>query len=148
MKENEKQLFKELCKCKSNKFETKYLAYATPHVLGQLFFNRMHGVAYGTLQKFGLLGSVNREFRNSLRGAYEQNLEKNQSFFQGVELISEILSQYDRRTALLKGAYLCAYYPAGYRTSNDIDILMLPQDVTEIGNALRGKRIHSGESME
>ena len=38
--------------------------------------------------------------------------------------------------ALLKGSILCGVYPRGYRTSNDIDLLVLPQDVTGIGKLL------------
>ena len=66
MEQKEIQLFKELCKFKSTSFDETLLEHATAHVLGQLFFNRMQGVAYGTLCRFGLLGKVNREFRNSL----------------------------------------------------------------------------------
>lgn len=51
---------------------------------------------------------------------------------------------------MLKGAYLCGYYPEGYRTSNDIDLLVLPENVTKIGNALikagfKQGNIRSGE---
>lgn len=136
MKENEKKLFKELCKFKNSKLDEALLKWATPTVLGQLFFNRMQGIAYDTLKKSEMLGKVNREFRNSLGAAYEQNLSKNQSFIKCVEMISGILSECDCKVAMLKGAFLCPYYPAGYRTSNDIDLLVLPQDVTEVGSVL------------
>lgn len=145
MNQNERQLFKELCKYKSGTFKMMLLPYATPHVLGQLFFNRMQGIAYGTLQQCGLLASVNREFRNSLRDAYEKNLEKNQSYTHCVQYTADILSQCSRKTAMLKGAYLCAHYPAGYRTSNDIDLLVLPGDVTVIGNMLREEGFLQGK---
>ena len=92
MKHNEKLLFKELCKFKSDSFDESLLSFATPNVLGQLFFNRMQGVAYGVLKKHGLKGKVNREFRNSLQAAYEQNTEKNLSFFKCVEEVAGILS--------------------------------------------------------
>ena len=109
---------------------------ATPAVLGHLFFNRMQAIAYGTLRTHNLLGKVNREFRNSLKSSYEQNVEKNKSFYWGVQHIESILSQYDCKYAMLKGAYLCKYYPEGFRTSNDIDLLVCPNDVTKIGTAL------------
>ena len=136
MKYNEKLLFKELCKFKSDSFDESLLSFATPNVLGQLFFNRMQGVAYGVLKKHGLIGKVNREFRNSLQAAYEQNTEKNLSFFKCAEDVAGVLSDSEVKTAMLKGAYLCSHYPIGYRTSNDIDLLVLPQDVTEVGKLL------------
>ena len=136
MKENEKKLFWELCKFKSSDLDEPLLAYATPAVLGQLFFNRMQGVAYDTLRMGGMLGKVNREFRNSLGSAYEQNIFRNQSFFEGVSMLSDILSACDCKVAMLKGAFLCAHYPQGCRTSNDIDLLVLPEDVTTVGDLL------------
>lgn len=136
MKEKEIELFKELCNFKKNKFEESLLEYATPNVLGQLFFNRMQTVAYYTLKKNGVLNKVNREFRNSLKVAYDQNLEKNNSFFRCVQLVSDILKKSKCKVAMLKGAFLCAHYPNGCRSSNDIDLLVLPKNVTEIGNLL------------
>lgn len=136
MRQKEKELFKSLCSFKECDFEESLLEAATPAVLGHLFFNRMQAVAYGTLKKHGLLGKVNREFRNSLLGAYIQNIEKNNSFFKCVELVEKALSKCECKYAMLKGAYLCITYPEGYRTSNDIDLLVHPKDVTEIGNAL------------
>lgn len=136
MKQKEKELFKSLCSFKEEKFDRSLLDAATPTVLGYLFFNRMHGIAYGTLIKHGLLGKVNREFRNSLKGAYVQNVEKNNSFFLGVQQIYEALSECECKYAMLKGAYLCKAYPDGFRTSNDIDLLVHPNDVTKVGNAL------------
>lgn len=136
MKEKEKQLFKALCKCKEDAFDASLLEFATPTVLGQLFFNRMQGVAYDTLRRHNLLGKVHREFRNSLGAAYEQNVQKNQSFVRCVKMLSEILSPCSCNIAMLKGAYLCAHYPDGCRTSNDVDLLVLPKDVTAVGNCL------------
>lgn len=136
MKKNEKQLFKNLCSFQNKKFDASLIDAATPEVLGHLFFNRMQAVAYGTLKKHGLLGKINREFRNSLSAAYNQNIEKNNSFFRCVQLVEKALSNCDCKYAMLKGAYLCKAYPEGYRTSNDIDLLVHPRDVTKIGNAL------------
>lgn len=136
MRQKEKELFKSLCSFKEEKFDERLLDATTPAVLGHLFFNRMQAVAYGTLKKHGLLGKVNREFRNSLKCAYNQSVEKNKSFFQCVQLVEKALVRCDCKYAMLKGAYLCKAYPEGYRTSNDIDLLVHPKDVTEIGNAL------------
>lgn len=81
MKKQEKELFKKLCSYKSNELDEGLLEYAVPSVLGQLFFNRMQAIAYYRLKKHDMLGKVNREFRNSLEAAYEQNVSKNKSFF-------------------------------------------------------------------
>ena len=136
MRQKEKELFKSLCSFKQTDFDKSLLDAATPTVLGHLFFNRMQAIAYGTLKKYDLLGKVNREFRNSLKSAYEQNVEKNKSFFWCVEHIENTLSECTCKYAMLKGAYLCKCYPDGYRTSNDIDLIVHPKDVTEIGDAL------------
>ena len=136
MKTEEKQLFKSLCNFKTERFDEELLKFATPAVLGHLFFNRMQAIAYGTLCDHGLLGKVNREFRNSLRSAYEQNVEKNNSFYWCIQYLDEVLSKCNCKYAMLKGVYLCHYYPKGYRTSSDIDLLVRPEDVTQIGNAL------------
>lgn len=136
MKQKEKELFKSLCSFKDEKFDESLLDAATPTVLGHLFFNRMQAVAYGTLKKHNLLDKINREFRNSLKGAYNQNIEKNSSFFQCVQQVEEALSTCTCKYAMLKGAYLCRVYPEGYRTSNDIDLLVHPNDVTEVGSVL------------
>ncbi|MBO5968528.1 MAG: nucleotidyltransferase family protein [Clostridia bacterium] len=150
MKEKEKQLFKALCKFQESSLDEELLQFATPSVLGCLFFNRMQGIAYDVLRKHNVLGKVNREFRNSLAAAYEQNVQKNRSFYQCISMLSRILSACNCNVAMLKGAYLCAHYPSGYRTSNDVDLLVLPKDVTAIGNLLTGAgfvqgNIHNGE---
>ena len=46
MKEKEKELFKSLCKFNEEFNNSSLTEYATPSVLGYLFFNRMQGVAY------------------------------------------------------------------------------------------------------
>ena len=144
MNQKEKESLKSLCSYQAETFDEGLLDAATPAVLGQLFFNRMQAVAYGTLSKHGLLGKVNREFRNSLQGAYLQNQEKNKSFFWCVKHLGNILSCCTSPYAMLKGACLCKQYPEGYRTSNDIDLLVHPKDVTEIGNALLGGGFRQG----
>ena len=48
MTEQEKELFKQLCSFKGSQFDESLLKAATPTVLGHLFFNRMHTIAYYT----------------------------------------------------------------------------------------------------
>lgn len=140
----EKELYKSLCSFKTDSFNELLLEAATPTVLGHLFFNRMQAIAYGTLKKHNLLGKVNREFRNSLKCAYEQNIEKNKSFLRCIEHVEEVLSACQCKYAMLKGAYLCKCYPDGYRTSNDIDLLVHPKDVTRIGEAFLKANFQQG----
>ena len=109
MKEKEKQLFKALCKFKDEFIDPSLGSFATPSVLGQLFFNRMQGIAFDVLKMNGLLGKVNREFRNSLGAAYEQNVLKNESFRKCVAMLSEILYFLNR-----KAPPRCACDSAGY----------------------------------
>lgn len=136
MDKKEIELFKSLCSFKLGSFDDTLLKFATPEVLGYLFFNRMQSIAYGTLLQHEMLGKVNREFRNSLKLVYEQNIKKNKSYFWCVQYLEKLLSDSNCQYAMLKGAYLCYCYPKGYRTSNDIDLLVHPNDVTEIGNVL------------
>ena len=144
MKEQERRLFKALCRFKNAFADVSLTEFATPTVLGHLFFNRMQGIAYDTLKRNGCLGKVNREFRNSLEAAFNQNVQKNQSFRKCVAMLSDILYSSDCKVAMLKGAYLCAHYPDGYRTSNDVDLLVLPQDVTTVGNLLTASGFTQG----
>ena len=144
MKEKEKQLFMALCKFKDDVFDTSLMDFFTSTVLGHIFLNRMQGIAYGTLKRNKLLGKINREFRNSLSAAYEQNVQRNESFLKCVAMLSKILVSCDCKVAMLKGAYLCAHYPDGYRTSNDVDLLVLPKDVTRVGHLLSTAGFHQG----
>ena len=144
MKKKEKELFFKLCSFKGICLEREDLKHATSAVLGMLFFNRMQAVAYGVMRENGLLGAVNREFRNPLKSAWEQNKEKNESYFICVEYVNKLLSDCGANFAMLKGAYLCGVYPEGYRTSNDIDLLVDPRDVTKIGECLAADGFRQG----
>ncbi len=144
MKNEEKELFRQLCSFRAEHFSKELLQYATPEVLGHLFFNRMQAIACGNLTEHECLGMVNREFRTSLKSAYDQNVAKNNSFFRSVDLLSDVLRNHHGKYAMLKGALLCRAYPDGYRTSNDIDLLVRPQDVTLIGDALTAAGFRQG----
>ena len=103
-----------------------------PVVLGQLLYNRMGAVAYQTLKKCNLLGTLNREFCNILATIYEADCEKSESFEQSIDIVSGILRNSDFPYALLKGAYLTSIYPKGLRISNDIDILIEQNNITNL----------------
>lgn len=136
MKNGEKKLFTSLCSYKEEKLNPSLLYYATPAVLGYLFMNRMQGVAFGVLKKNGTIDGVCREFGNSLKTAAKNNEEKNADFYKAVRYVSGIVRGCDVRAAFLKGAVLCGKYPKGFRTSNDIDILLSPSDVSFLGKEL------------
>lgn len=144
MRDEEKALFKELCNFKNKTFNEEHLVYASPQVLGMLFFNRMQGIAYDRMRRHDVLGKVNREFRNSLKNAYEQNVEKNRGYMSSLDYLSRILTKSKCKVAMLKGAYLCSHYPVGCRTSNDVDILVSPDDVTAVGKILSDEGFSQG----
>ena len=148
MNQKEKNLFLELCAFRNSR--SKRLerlirnGAATSGVLGMLFANRMAGVAYYVLKQTQLLDMVDREFRNSIRNASVYNRETNKDFLYCVKKLSATLETCGVPYALLKGAYLCQWYPEGCRTSNDIDVLVAPEDVGCISAALKRAGFEQG----
>ncbi len=144
----EKELFVALCSFKdidANAIESLIgEGNATPSVLGRLFANRMAPVAYGVLKESKQLDKVDREFRNSLRDSQLLAAKRNEDYVKCIEFVSNILSCVDAPHAMLKGAYLCDWYPDGYRTSNDIDVLIKPNDVTVFSKALKNAGFEQG----
>lgn len=141
MNQKEKTLFIELCRFRNpDRRRLERLlrgGSATPAVLGMLFANRMAGVACRTLTDTGLLSLVDREFRNAISGAATLNRRRNQDYFGSLRYLSGELDACGVPYALLKGAYLCGWYPEGCRTSNDADVLVAPEDVGKISARLR-----------
>ena len=97
MNTNEKKLFFELCKFKNfNSEKIKNLIdkdAASAELLGHLHVNRVAAVAYDVLSQSGNVDYVNREFRNSLKDAYYVNIEKNDSFFECLDIVSKALEK-------------------------------------------------------
>lgn len=110
---------------------------ATPPVLGMLFANRMAGVAYRVLRKTESLHLVDREFRNSLSHAATIYEKINEDYLGCIQFVTSELDACGAPYALLKGAFLCFRYPRGCRTSNDIDVLVCPEDVGKVSAKLR-----------
>lgn len=108
-----------------------------PYVLGQLQFNRVGGIAYAVLNRHGLLKKLHREVRNALRTTYENNRIKTECFRETEVYLAKILHGVCFKYALLKGAYLVQLYPQGFRTSNDIDILIQEKDLASIEKLLK-----------
>ncbi|HIW74448.1 MAG TPA: nucleotidyltransferase family protein [Firmicutes bacterium] len=115
-----------------------------PYILGQLLFHRMGAAGYAVLKRCGLLGRVNREFRNTLKTIYDSGVEKTGSFLRALEGTREIWDAADFPYALLKGAYLAGLYPVGLRTSNDIDVLIRPGDITALSGLLKDAGFRQG----
>lgn len=115
-----------------------------PYILGQLLYNRVGATAYLALKQNALLQKVNREFRNSLKAIYEHNVVKTESFNQAVALLSPVCKEFNFSYALLKGAYLVELYPNGLRTSNDIDVLIEPDYITELASILKKHGFRQG----
>lgn len=139
MKKQEKELFLDICNFMNDKQRhciPELIKYSTASVLGYIFLNRMQGIAYDVLKNDNLLGKVNREFREVLRTSYEQNVRRNISFEKAVCYLYDIFSEFSEKYAMLKGAFLFKKYPEGYRTANDIDLLVLPENITQIGKIL------------
>ncbi len=141
MNQKEKELFLELCAFRTpnaKKIERLLKSdAATSDVLGMLFANRMAGVAYHVLKETALLDQVDREFRNSLRNAFLLNEKINEDMLGCVRFLSGELESCGVSYALLKGAYLCHWYPKGCRTSNDIDVLLAPEDIGKVSAILK-----------
>ena len=114
------------------------------YILGQLLYNRVGAAAYLTLKQNELLQKVNREFRNSLRAIYEYNSAKTDSFNEATAFLSSVCKEFHFPYAFLKGAYLVDLYPHGLRTSNDIDILIEPENITELTNVLKKHGFEQG----
>lgn len=148
MTQKEKELFFALCAfCAPDKKRLEnYLknGAATPAVLGMLFANRMAGVAYYVLKRCDLLGKVDREFRNSLKNTALLNERVNRDFFECVKTLTTELDDCKASYALLKGAFLCAWYPKGGRTSNDIDVLVEPSNVGKFSAKLKAAGFKQG----
>lgn len=115
-----------------------------PYILGQLLYNRVGAAAYLTLKQNELLPKVNREFRNSLRAIYEYNSAKTDNFNKATTFLSSVSKEFDFPYAFLKGAYLVDLYPRGLRTSNDVDILIEPENITELTNILKKHGFEQG----
>lgn len=145
---NENRYILELCKFKNAdkdllvelmKSELDY-----PYILGHLLYNRVGGIAYYTLMKYELLQNANREFRNTLKLIYQRNAEKGYSLTKAIDGMKFLCAQLSFPYALLKGAYLVDLYPVGLRTSNDVDFLIHPKNISELSNILKSAGFQQG----
>ena len=152
MNNNEKRFILEVCDIVSpDKRKIEKLinrGAATTEVLGELLCNRMGGVAYKVLSDCGLLYSVDREFRNTLKNIFSYYEQYNQSYEKALSSVSYILTPYIGKYVMLRGAYLSPLFPRGCRTSNNLDILVAPENLSEIGAALINGGFRQGKVRE
>lgn len=148
----ENKLILELCKGKYAKKEVldelinERMDF--PYILGQLLYNRVGAMAYIALKENQFLHSVNREFRNSLKAIYEHNFSKTDSFISALNSLKSICENFRFPYAFLKGSYLVNIYDKGLRTSNDIDILINPQNITELTEKLKAAGFQQGNIID
>lgn len=137
MTENEKLLFfKLISQNKINEKEVGISDISVNELFGNIVLNRLSGITYKNLLEAHLLSEFPREFRVALSDLYTINVKKNESYYKSLHMLSDILSPVQEKYAALKGAYLCGYYPEGCRTSNDVDLLVADNEVSDIGNIL------------
>lgn len=148
MKKTENDFILELCKFidpdKSRLEALMMQPLDYPYILGQLLYNRIGGVAYFTLRKCELLGKLNREFTNTLKAIYDQNLTKAQSFHSCLSMLSDILENSNFNYAILKGGYLVSLYEPGLRTSNDLDVLIHSNNIAKLSKKLKANGFLQG----
>lgn len=113
-------------------------------VSGHLVYNRVAGVAHHVLRSNSIPG-FNREFEFGLYAINELQALRAKEFNPHVHAISDALSKGGVKHALLKGALLVStFYPPGCRMSNDVDVLVAPDDLTACNNILREKDFIQG----
>lgn len=145
----ERKIILELCKFKGYSFDKLNDLLSgdidEPYLLGQLLFHRLGGIAYCVFKEANLLSKLNRETRSSLEIVFQGYAFKTESFYKALEYLSDIIGIVNFPFALLKGALLAYLYPLGYRTSNDIDILILDEDIDKISEILESNEFKQGK---
>lgn len=117
-------------------------------LLGELCVNRVAGIAYLNLKKLVNLHVI-KEFENTLKAVYLDNLKRTQHYKKNVRMISKLLENVSFPYALLKGAYLTTnIYKEGCRTSNDLDILIEEENVSSLQDILKADGFIQGYYMK
>ena len=110
-------------------------------VLGFLSFHRIQGLFYNRAKRRGIL--LPKKVENILRGTFEKQKRKTIFLRKQIREISEKLRYAGAKHLLLKGSVLTniseedvRIYEDGERISNDIDILVKPDGITEVSKTL------------
>lgn len=105
-------------------------------LLGEICLNRVAGIAYKNVPKITNL-KLSREFRKVIKSLYISNVEKTNRFIINIKYLGKLFQDADFDYAFLKGAFLTTkLYEIGFRTSNDIDILVNECDISKCQNIL------------
>ena len=119
-------------------------------LLGGILLNKVVGISFDKCIKAPEY-TFTKEFIDTLECIYHNNVESNKRFLNGVKYLSGILKEQDIPYALLKGAFLIGdLYPMGYRTSNDVDILINEENISDIQKYDGGSRLgrECGDSLK
>jgi hypothetical protein len=114
-------------------------------LLGDICINRIGGIAYKNMNKLKNF-RVLKEFKTTIEAVYKDNIRKTESFKKNIKYLSQIFKDVNFNYAFLKGSFLTTkLYESGYRTSNDIDILINENDITNCQNVLLNNGFVQGE---
>lgn len=109
-----------------------------PTLLGYMSYNRTAGLGYYVLQQCNPAETINGDFLLSLQLHFEAQKLRTLALRKHIAELAEQLNLQKIRYAFLKGSVLTTtVYPLGCRTSNDIDILVHPSDLTECSQVLK-----------
>ncbi|MCH5164503.1 MAG: nucleotidyltransferase family protein [Clostridiales bacterium] len=110
--------------------------------IGFLFCNKIAGLFYNKAKILGI--DMPKKIEFILRDIFNKQARSVACKREFIKEISNVLGDCDAKYAFLKGSVLSnsqfdvkQIYVDGERVSNDIDILVLPSNITAVGNALR-----------
>lgn len=108
---------------------------------GQIILNRIVNIAYDNMDRF----TLHADIRKSFDILQQKNIKKSNIFRGDLDYLANVLKNVTCEYALLKGAFLSTnLYTNGYRTSNDIDILVEAKNVSKIQSLLKENGFKQG----
>jgi hypothetical protein len=127
----------------SEKFKIPVDLVDVEKLFGQIVANRIAGIAYNNID----FSDVSNDVEKALYCLYQSAKDRTKSFKSNLRYLATILHSADFNYSLLKGAFLTtALYPEGYRTSNDIDILIEEHNISRLQNLLVSAGFVQGSS--
>ncbi len=114
-------------------------------LLGYLAINRVAGLAYSNIRKYEY-NIRSDQFLFALENIFNAQRERNQIMQKEIQKINFFLSERQIPYAFLKGSILTnILYQKGERVSNDIDILINSQSISEIEESLKKLEYYQGD---
>lgn len=106
--------------------------------------NRVVAAVYNNLESISDFSGKD-EIMEKLNEQYKKNIQKAQTYKKHISYLASILKNVDFLYALLKGAFLTTQlYEEGYRTSNDVDILLEVKDIDKCQKILKENGFQQG----